>query len=79
VIPCNTVGSKRNLPKSKSVENLDKIEEKEADPGSPQKIPMDGPSLKELSKDLADKQLMLVANRARDVERKNKKMKSMLT
>lgn len=55
---------------------MDKILEQKEDPASPKKISMNGPGIKEVSKDMEAKHLDLIANRARDIERKNKKMKS---
>jgi len=82
IIPCNNTGnlSKRHLPKSKSVEDMDTINKPglEDEPDSPEKPPKapGGPVVKELSKTLAEKHITMIANRARNVERKNKKMKS---
>jgi hypothetical protein len=79
VIPSNAgIGSRKAIQKSKSAEEVDKILEQKEDPGSPKKIPMNGPGIKEVSKDIEAKHLNLIANRARDIERKTKKMKSKL-
>lgn len=78
IIPCNTGNvSKRHLPKSRSVDDIDVVPTviAESQPDSPAKVP-GGPMVKELSKTLANKHITMIANRARDVERKNKKMKS---
>lgn len=77
VIPCNTGGvSKRQIPKSKSVEDMEILLAKEVDPGSPMKIPMNGPGIKEPSKELVGTHLEMISNRTRNIQRKNKKMKS---
>jgi hypothetical protein len=47
------------------------------EPESPEKPKAPGgPVVKELSKTLAEKHISIIANRARNVERKHKKMKS---
>lgn len=78
VIPCNTGKLSAKLPKSRSVDDMDVNPTpsgvKEEVP-SPVKLP-GGPVVKELSKTLAEKHIAIIANRERNVERKNKKMKS---
>lgn len=74
IIPCNTGKvAKEVLPKSRSVDDMDIIVKSAGiDPGSPQKPPAD----KDKKKDLAMKHLGMIAKRAKDVQRKQKKMKS---
>ena len=55
---------------------MDKLLEQKETIESPKKILMNGPGIKDVSKDMEEKHLNLIANRARDIERKNKKMKS---
>ena len=70
-------GSKKNLPKSRSVDDMDIIVQKATDdPDSPQKTIADGPLMKDHTDNLAAKHLSLIATRTKNVERKNKKMKS---
>ena len=79
VIPCNTGNLSRKLPKSRSADDMDVKPSgsgiREDDVPSPVKVP-GGPVVKELSKTLAEKQMAIIANRERNIERKNKKMKS---
>lgn len=62
--------------KSKSADDMDQVMKKAEDPGSPNKIKIDGPGSKEYNKGQTSKNLTAIANRARNVERKHKKMKS---
>lgn len=77
VIPCNTgVGSKRQMPKSRSADDMDVILSKAEELESPQKMPVEPVKINITARESSENHLNMIANRAKNVQRKNKKMKS---
>jgi hypothetical protein len=79
VIPCNAgLGSKRQMPKSRSADDMEVVLGKAEELESAQKMPVEPVKIKITARDSSENHLNMIANRAKNVQRKNKKMKSRL-
>ena len=79
VIPCNAgLGSKRQMAKSRSADDMEVVLGKAEELESAQKMPVEPVKIKITARDSSENHLNMIANRAKNVQRKNKKMKSRL-
>lgn len=67
------------MPKSKSADDMDLLLAKEIDIGSPERTVAEATKLDDPDNAKASNHLSMIANRAQNVQRKNKKMKSTWT